>query len=100
MSEGCFVWAVPSLLRACTYLIIALKHVGRQLGIESGSRKSKVEEVQNVTRAENIQFKYLKYLVLYKKYRNSIQWTSGYTGLLRWTTPGFDTEKFCKALIL
>jgi hypothetical protein len=31
-------------------------------------------------------------MVLYKNYRNSIQWTSGYTGLLLWSHPGFDSS--------
>jgi hypothetical protein len=51
-----------------------------------------VEEVQNVTCAEIIKYRYLKYHVLYKNKRNSIQWTSGCTGLLQSYSHELDTQ--------
>jgi hypothetical protein len=59
-----------------------------------------VEEVQSFSCAENIKIEYLKYFVVYKNDFNSIQWTRGYTGLLQWNHPGFDTDKCRKALFL
>jgi hypothetical protein len=42
-----------------------------------------------VLAAEDIQFKYLKYLLLFKNDCNSIPWGSGNTGLICWNIPGY-----------
>jgi hypothetical protein len=80
MSEGCLVWAAPSLLRARTYLMIALNMWGvswesNRACVEASGRGAKC-----YPRGE-YPGQILKIFILNKNDGNSIQWTSGYTGL-------------------
>jgi hypothetical protein len=80
MSEGCLVWAAPSLLRARTYLIIALNMWGVSWESNPARVKASGRGAKCYPRGEYPD-QILKIFILYKNDGNSIQWSNGYTRL-------------------
>jgi hypothetical protein len=73
---------------------LPLNNSPKQLSVSWESNPARV-----IAREKEYLVQILKYLVMYKNYRNSIQWTSGYTGLPPPNQPCFESA-FCRAFYL